>query len=581
MTTTSDSDMAMHKIFLIPELVSAIVDFVATPVIVDDEVHMPMHREGSPLTGMNEESLTNLQSLSLTSKIFREACLDCMWHTQCTLIPLMRSVNAMADAGPQEGHAIPALIRPRRYKLDRSLTEEDATTLLKYSSRIKELRLFKHLVIDLDFATLAAIDTLGILLPALHTVRVPMNSCSELEFVLRTTAESIENLVIHSVADVYWVPSELLVMLSTTGKAPYLKHLRLKCWNIRGWEAQLEDPDMWVQYNLANQTLSTFLREASHLEDLNLEVCITEEVWQTIAETPLKHLTLSPNIVSPAFVQPVTFGRLTSLQIIGWKVTDVVNMLQCAVFPVLQELTLVLCPEYHPVGGSRDDALAFTRLVLRCCPSTSLTHVKWTLLDYHYQRDHVSESSRDRILPDVIRPLLGRYPALRSFHVSTLWPWDLDDAFLEEMASAWPDIEHIYLDPCALYPDGSRITLAGLDVLSERCPNLKSFGANIETTIPPGLRAELPAGGRWNTTFQTLYLGHSDVNDVEAVAASLSGIFPGLPELAEYEAVWEKVNYVRVWDDNWDAVAGLMPLFVAVRREERSASVRGQVQEGI
>ncbi|TCD66294.1 hypothetical protein EIP91_001585 [Steccherinum ochraceum] len=87
----SASEPGMHKIFLISELFSVIVSHVAPDDIIGDTWNLrnrpsESHFGLAPLTTMDEGSWSNIKALSLTARLFRESCLDSMWHTQHTLI---------------------------------------------------------------------------------------------------------------------------------------------------------------------------------------------------------------------------------------------------------------------------------------------------------------------------------------------------------------------------------------------------------------------------------------------------------------------------------------------------------------
>lgn len=77
----------MHQIFYIAELVEMIVQAVAD--------RRPDHYFQYRYTNLCVEAYNSVQSLGLTAKVFREASLDAIWHTQKSLVPLFLSVNLL------------------------------------------------------------------------------------------------------------------------------------------------------------------------------------------------------------------------------------------------------------------------------------------------------------------------------------------------------------------------------------------------------------------------------------------------------------------------------------------------------
>lgn len=84
----------MHAVFTIPELTQAIVEnVVQTRTDGDRRAILRVQHRFSTLTN---ESWEDLKSLGLTARTFREPCLDAVWRTQTSLVPLLRSVGVVA-----------------------------------------------------------------------------------------------------------------------------------------------------------------------------------------------------------------------------------------------------------------------------------------------------------------------------------------------------------------------------------------------------------------------------------------------------------------------------------------------------
>ena len=99
----------MHRLFHVPELVHCIVDEAAGK---RGEPHIRCC--GSHDTGMRYDAYEAVTALGLTSRVFREASLDAIWHTQLTLIPLFRSVGLVQETDmthTDEGEGIRNYVR--------------------------------------------------------------------------------------------------------------------------------------------------------------------------------------------------------------------------------------------------------------------------------------------------------------------------------------------------------------------------------------------------------------------------------------------------------------------------------------
>lgn len=51
-----------------------------------------------PFNDVLTRSWVTLKALSLTSKVFQEPCSNAIWHTQISLIPLLRSIDILEES---------------------------------------------------------------------------------------------------------------------------------------------------------------------------------------------------------------------------------------------------------------------------------------------------------------------------------------------------------------------------------------------------------------------------------------------------------------------------------------------------
>ncbi|KAJ2920673.1 hypothetical protein H1R20_g16421, partial [Candolleomyces eurysporus] len=125
--------------------------------------------------------------------------------------------------------------------------------------------------------------------------------------------------------------------------------------------------------------------------------------------------------------------------------------------------------------------------------------------------------------------------------------WDLDDEFILDMASAWPNLEcfRLFTDITGAPP--TQPTLVSLQTFARLCPNLRRISTDVSTAIPPGQPLH-------HLKHLTLFSVGRNVevtkSKVPAVAGFLSATFPALI-FAFYER-WGGGNYKQ--GENWDAV---------------------------
>lgn len=93
----------MHRLFTIPELVDVVVHCLAprNDTAEPRSTAAPGIPSGSNLTGLPSDTWRDVTSLGLTASLFRESALNAIWHTQHSLLPLLRSVD-VADIGDDQ-----------------------------------------------------------------------------------------------------------------------------------------------------------------------------------------------------------------------------------------------------------------------------------------------------------------------------------------------------------------------------------------------------------------------------------------------------------------------------------------------
>ncbi|RXW22393.1 hypothetical protein EST38_g3458 [Candolleomyces aberdarensis] len=139
--------------------------------------------------------------------------------------------------------------------------------------------------------------------------------------------------------------------------------------------------------------------------------------------------------------------------------------------------------------------------------------------------------------------------------------WDLDDEFILEMASAWPNLECFRLFTNYTESPPIQPTLVSLQTFARLCPNLRRISMDVNTDIPP--RQPLH-----HLKHLTIFSVGRNVevaeSKVPAVAAFLSATFPALiiayseqrgQGYHKKEANWDAVFQVLLRDKDEDEVA--------------------------
>ncbi|KAF7366143.1 hypothetical protein MVEN_00491200 [Mycena venus] len=174
--------------------------------------------------------------------------------------------------------------------------------------------------------------------------------------------------------------------------------------------------------------------------------------------------------------------------------------------------------------------------------------------------------------------LLFCFSGLTSLCLTCPMGFDLDNAAVEELACAWPQIETLQLS--GLYPrHAPRATLACLQSFSRHCPRLCVLTFAIDATATPSVPVHPGTRLVQQHTLQKLDIVRSPLGSSTpiSVARFLSALFPRL----------ERIRTEREWDENddedellehgdairlhrrWKEVQALLPDVLAIREEGR------------
>ncbi|KAJ7782571.1 hypothetical protein DFH07DRAFT_791174 [Mycena maculata] len=205
---------------------------------------------------------------------------------------------------------------------------------------------------------------------------------------------------------------------------------------------------------------------------------------------------------------------------------------------------------------------------LACKSSKTLTELS---LRENFSYDHEIPDSLERMLTtDSLRPLLS-FANLVEVAVVAGHGIDLDDAFLEEMALAWPQLQKLDLSPgCQSARYVPQITLAGLIPLAQHCPSLASLALVMNATDVDPFVKEKPGRGITNRSLVDLNVVESPLTSPGAVASFLSAIFPNLQRVTTRDEM-ARNPLSPDWDDNmfhWSTVSTLVQVISSARAQE-------------
>ncbi|KAJ7434632.1 hypothetical protein B0H11DRAFT_1887881 [Mycena galericulata] len=140
----------------------------------------------------------------------------------------------------------------------------------------------------------------------------------------------------------------------------------------------------------------------------------------------------------------------------------------------------------------------------------------------------------------------------------------LDDDFMAAMALAWPQIQTLVIqgvDPSTLFWSDDREVLspttAALISLSRNCPRLRSLALYLDATRFPDHSTQIPRVRQ--TALLSVDFGNSRIDSPVKVAGLLSSIFPAL----------SSIRAPKYYTEQWREVRDLIPIFAAIRADER------------
>ncbi|KAJ7113849.1 hypothetical protein C8R44DRAFT_929435 [Mycena epipterygia] len=482
---------------------------------------------------------TALGRLAITCLAFMDPALDTLWCNQVRLEPLLYFLPGIWDP-PNED---PCFGRHRLF-LRLSLTTCD-----EHSLDLFEL-LANSFPFDLllpNLQNLAWISYNHRSLPYIRLFLGPKISSIDLELDESTSCLSILPLL--------------------ASKYPSLAHVKIS-----------------PRTHFAASTLratSSLIRGLTAVQTVSVE-CMDAAACQHLAALPtVTSLAMKIHeLVYPAYYPLPSqriFPALRTLKITAPGIDISTNFIGVLSTPPLNTLKVnVLDP------ATADRGTALFSAIHKGCSHSLLTGLEVHLGRY---RDDLEHPSAYTFSPTQLQPLLA-FTRLSKVVVRVPFRLRLDDAFVAEMATAWPQIEELSLSRPTLIDESSpssRATIPGLLAFARHCPVLHTLRLPLSGNFLSPWGKEESRGRRPEERQQalsTLDVLDSPLADAVRVASFLSAAFPCLSTI-------EAVHQPRMWleedfdDDHWQAVESsvslrwneverLVPLFADLREQEEA-----------
>ncbi len=233
--------------------------------------------------------------------------------------------------------------------------------------------------------------------------------------------------------------------------------------------------------------------------------------------------------------------------------------------PHIQELTLYVVGD--PIARCIPD---FFSAIRRQCSPTSLSHLQ---VSSHVIPDvNRAQQSAAVIRSADLRPLL-EFTRMERFEVGLQCHHAFGDAFILDLAKAWPRLEKLYLGDEANSVHDTLPSLTSLAHLAMYAPNLEECGLPFDAAWwTEGPQSNYPGPpehlygdlrGRVSTSsVHTLHVRWSPIAWPEKVALFMARVFPALVELMAILNDDEE-------HERWEEVRRYLPMFACIRDDER------------
>ncbi|KAG0702540.1 hypothetical protein DFH29DRAFT_495018 [Suillus ampliporus] len=228
---------------------------------------------------------------------------------------------------------------------------------------------------------------------------------------------------------------------------------------------------------------------------------------------------------------PLELSALNNLTLIVDRLQLCTSFLLHVITPQLSRIDIMYCKYAAPQEVGK-----FVRSLHTTCQSfASLKNVS-----VHGDRGP-PQGFYNPLSSDLFRPLL-KFRRLTHVKFIATGQYCLDDAFINDAAVAWPDIQELWFASHETHT--SAVTFTAVLSLASRCRSLHVLHLTFDGTqrptlpyrkesedVPDGKRELLPT----QTALQRLHVGHSKLSRAALVPWILAAVFPNLVDLTWYQ----------------------------------------------
>ncbi len=543
-----------------------------------------------------------LAALARTARFFQDVALDTLWNIQSSLIPLVKCFpqDVWTERRDEDGFRV--VVRSGLHfannhlmiSLFQSLVAEpkpeDWTRVKLYAARIRDIslsasalnsqRLEGKLAGD-AFVTLKKSLGSEPFLPNLHsfaweqTPGEEAHALASFQLMLSPHASSM-NVKINKWSDD-----------SAQAIATALDEYGEKAVQLRSITVLYTNPN-WKCPPIEKAVLALGFRQ----QNLQALMCTWQNKMSLETITQLSKLNTLQKVSIKADAEKTT-------QLLGVARSTSGTFFSSLRLLSLHSDTLALCEEWlHAIRSSALDSLT---CIVDEPPTTAELHGFLTRLAASSHRLHSGKlaqlrlvsrkaaprpSSLHHVTPATLEPLLPL--ALTALQLEPGCPVDVDDAFLERAARAWPRLRTLELAAeLRRYTGAPRVTLAGLLPLAQHCPDLSTLGLPFVADAG-AFQQRFDAGDRPTDGVSfglevpfTLGVGGSIINQATDTFL-LAGVLSDLcPSLRAVQTAWNRLGEVgganvgrlelerEDMADSWRQIDRFAVEMARVRRQER------------
>jgi hypothetical protein len=524
----------VHRSLLIPEVISLICNEV----------------------NLSQQRLKTLAALACTCHFFQEPALNHLWSKLSNIGPLVKSMPSdlwRVDSEPIYGKStasklvrvIPIRISTSKFLvkcISRPIKPSDWTRFLVHAPRVKRLSV-RNSSPRVDIKVYQALSV-----AARTTVLLP--NVKELIWYLSADDDHIFPFV-----SLFLGPGILIIHLSLKNSGvigpSLLPTLNSRLPALRRLKLDYEEPTKAIAESLSVamcgwtqlRVLETGELSKDALINLGGLPCLSRLLCTLARDTILAPITLSNSSWFPV---------LSRLSIRPKDLTSCSFLVETLSSVPIGTIIVTYAGVHDPLGSRR-----LLDAMNKCNPST--------LASIELKHTFVSPSAHtpNILAIENIRPLFV-FSALYSVDLIFWDEVDIDDAGMEELAKAWPQLSSFSMKIYHTIDRKPRVTLAGLIPLVKHCRDLLEIVITVNA-CEVDVSESRPGKGAVNTEIDTLCVGDSPIEDPVAVAAFLSDIFPAV------NTIDNQLNQLPE-NSKWSQVADLIPTFVSIRRQERNHS---------